>query len=219
MNYMLNSLPDSGKNPIVYMDIHLKNELMGRIHISLFRDVFPAGVENFIGIAAGKTYKVVNKGGSNYTYTKNINRTYEDCKFFRFLHNNYIVSGDIYNNNGTNSGTIYEDNPIPADFGEYYYPHESKGLVSLVPYYDEASGRLLYDSTFMITLDNIKPTNVLKDLDKDQIVIGKITSGMEVIDKINQLIKPYAGRTYPKFTIGKCDVYRKAKSNARKRPI
>lgn len=219
MNYSLSDLPDSGKNPVVYMDISLKGELIGRIHIRLFRDVFPAGVENFIKIASGKTYKIVNKGTSKFKYSSDTRRTYEGCKFFHFLHNNYIISGDIYSNNGSKAGTVYNDQSIPAVFGEYYYPHEAKGLVSLIPYQDETSGQLYYDSTFMITLDDVKPNNMLLDLDKDQIVIGQVYSGLDVLDKINQMIKPYAGRKYPEFIISKCDVYRGNHGNRRVRPV
>lgn len=219
MNYSLTDLPDSGKNPVVYMDISLKGEIFGRIYIRLFRDVFPAGVENFVKIASGKTYKIIKKGNGRYKYSKEIRRTYEDSKFFHFLHNNYMISGDIYHNDGTGAGTIYCDQPIPVDSGEYYYPHDSKGLVSLVPFRDETTGKLFYDSTFMITLDNVKPTNVLQDLDSDQIVIGQVYSGIDVLDRMNKLIKPYARRTYPEFTISKCDSYRKqCGGNRRIRP-
>lgn len=219
MDHSLTDIPDSGKNPVVYMDITLKGEVIGRIFIRLFRDVFPAGVENFVRIASGRTYKVVKKGIGRYKYKKNIQRTYEGCKFFHFLHNNYLVSGDIYRNNGSSAGSIYEDKPIPANFGEFYYPHEAKGLVSLVSYKDEETGQIYYDSTFMITLDDVKPSNILSELDRDQIVIGQIYSGMEVIDKMNQMIKPYAGRKYPDFIIGKCDVHSKRDGFRRKRPL
>lgn len=218
MNYSLSDLPDSGKDAVVYMDIMLNNENMGRLYIRLFRDVFPAGVENFIRIAAGNTYRVVKNGNGKYTYKKEIKRTYEGCKIFRFLHNNYLVCGDIYNNDGTNAGTIYSDQPIAPVFGDFYYPHETKGLVSLVPYHDETTGRLFYDSTFMITLDDIKPSNILHDLDQDQIVIGQIYDGLDVLDKMNQLIKPYARRRYPRFVIGETGVYRKNSNNRRMPP-
>jgi cyclophilin family peptidyl-prolyl cis-trans isomerase len=219
MNYSLTDLPDSGNNPIVYMDISLKGELLGRIFIRLFRDVFPAGVENFIRIASGKTYKIIKKGNGIYNYTKQINRSYNGSKFFNLKYNNYIVAGDIYNNDGSNAGTIYNDKPIPADFGEFYYPHESKGLISLIPFRDEESKQLFYDSTFMITLDNIKPTNVLNDLDKDQIVIGQVYSGLDVLNKMNELIKPFAGRKYPEFVISKSDSYHTRNSSRRLRPL
>ena len=218
MNYSLTDLPDSGKNPIVYMDIILKGEPLGRLYIRLFRDVFPAGVENFVKIAAGRTYRVLRKGNGKFQYKKETKRTYRGCKFFHFLYDNYIISGDIYNNNGSNAGTIYTDQPIPADFGEFYYPHETKGLVSLIPFKDEATGKLMYDSTFMITLDDANPNNTLSDLDTDQIVIGEVYNGLDVLDRMNQLLKPYAGRKYPEFIIGNSDIYRKRDGNRRIRP-
>jgi len=201
------------------MDIVLCEEVIGRIYIILFRDVFPAGVENFFKIASNRTYRVDNKGSGNYKFKKETLRTFEGCKFYNLRYNNYIVSGDIYNNNGTEAGTIYNDQPIPAWFGDCYYPHESKGLVSLVPFRDAATGELFFDSTFMITLDNVRPNNTLSELDNDQIVIGQVYQGMDVIDKINKLIKPYAGRRYPDFRIGKTDIYRNATTSRRIRPI
>lgn len=219
MNYSLLDLPDSGKYPIVFMDISLKGEKIGRIYIKLFRDVFPAGVENFVRIANGNTYNIINKSVGTYTYAKHTRRTFDNCKFFNFLHNNYIVCGDIYKNDGKSAGTIYNDEPIPATFGEYYFPHETKGLVSLVPFKDENTGLKYYDSTFMITLDDSKPSNILSELDSDQIVIGQIYEGIDVLDKINKLIKPYAGRKYPDFVITKCDVHRLQNNGKRKRPV
>ena len=190
-------------NPIVNMDILVKGQPLGSITIRLSHDVFPAGVENFVGIAGGKTYRTVNKGIGRCGYVKETQRSYTNTKFYHFLHNNYIVGGDIYQNDGSSAGTIFDDEPIPAKFGKYYYPHDSKGLVSLVPFYDETSKKRFYDSTFMITLDSPKPSNTIKQLDEDQVVIGRVIRGLDVIDKINELIKPYAGRKYPDFVIGK----------------
>ena len=207
MNYSLSELPNSGKNPVVYIDIELKSETLGRIFIQLFRDAFPAGVENFIKIIEGKTYNVKECGYGKCKYQKQIKRSYEGCKFFNFLHGNYIVTGDIYNNNGTNAGTIFKDEPIPFE-GDFFYPHEKKGLVSLIPFKDEATGKIFYDSTFMITLDDIKPNNILGELDIDHVVIGNIYNGLDVLEKMNSLIKPFARKRYPQFTIKKCDVYK-----------
>ncbi len=127
MNYSLNDIPDSGKNTVVYMDISLKADVIGRIYIQLFRDVFPAGVENFIGIARGTTYKVNTKGVGRCKYVREHKRTYEGCKFYHMSHNNYVVSGDIYNNTGKTAGTIYCDQPIPADFGDFFIRTKPKG--------------------------------------------------------------------------------------------
>ena len=53
----------------------------------------------------------------------------------------------------------------------------------------------------MITLDDAKATNVLTELDNDHIVIGQVYDGLDVLDKMNKLIVPYAGRSYPNFII------------------
>lgn len=216
MDCSLDNLPNSGEFPCVYMEIVLKGEVIGKISIRLFRDVFPAGVENFVKIAAGTTYKKQRKGIGNYKYIKNIQRTYADCKFYDYSFNNYIVTGDIYSNNGSDAGTIFNDQSIPPLFGDYFYPHSSKGLISLVPYIDN-NGNNWYDSTFCITLDSAKKTNNINDLDNDQIVIGQIYDGLEVIDKINDMIIPFAGRSYPLFSIGKCGIIKKSTS-VRTRP-
>lgn len=218
MNYSLNDLPDSGKNPVVFMDITLKEECLGRIYIKLFRDVFPAGVENFVRIASGQTFRSEKKGSGPYKYSKEIRRTFDGSKFYNFLFNNYLVGGDIYNNDGSNAGTIYCDQPIPPCFGDFYYPHDRKGLVSLVPFRDDSTGQVYYDSTFMITLDDGRPSNLMSEMDCDQVVIGQVYDGLCVLDRMNQLIKPYAGRRYPEFVIARADVQRTGNSSRRKRP-
>lgn len=201
------------------MDILLQDEVIGRIFIRLFREVFPAGVENFYRIASNRTYRIDEKGFGNHRFTRERLRTYEGCKFFNLKFNNYVVTGDIYNNDGTSAGTIFNDEPIPADFGDYYYPHDSKGLISLVPYVDVRTGMTYYDSTFMIILDDVRPSNTLAELDSDQIVIGQVYQGLEVIDRINNLIRPFAGRRYPDFRIGKTGIYRNGTTLRRLRPI
>lgn len=215
MNYNLDNIPNSGKNPIVWMDILLKGEVIGRIYIRLFREIFPAGVENFVGIAEGKTVRSENKGNGKYRMVRQVIRSYTGCKFFNFAFGNYIVNGDIYNNDGTRAGTVYGDEPIPAVVGDQFYEHNLKGLVSLVPFHDEDSGELFYDSTFMITLDKARPTNNLHHLNSSQIVIGQIYQGLEVIDRINESLTPFAGRKYPAYTIGKCGVHKSMRSNPR----
>lgn len=212
MNYSLDDLPDAGKAPVIFFDIGVGQKTIGRLVFRLDRDVFPAGVENLVRIAEGNTHRVildpkiripkerVIRGSS--TIVKQIRRTFEGCQFFKVLHKNYLVSGDIYFNNGTSSGTIYQDKPIPSVFADYYYPHEKFGQISLVPYLGE-NGELFYDSTFMITLDDRKSTNVLGELDADQIVVGILIEGHDLLKRINDGIRPFAGKSYPKYTIVK----------------
>ena len=43
MNYCIDDLPES-YNTVVFFEISLKEECIGKILIRLYRDVFPAGV-------------------------------------------------------------------------------------------------------------------------------------------------------------------------------
>lgn len=218
MNYSLTDIPNSGPNPMIYMDLTVNNKPQGRIYIKLFRDAFPAGVENFLEIAAGSTQRAGPVNPAMPCDLKVIPRTYVDSKFYNFLFNNYLVGGDIYNNNGSNAGTIYNDQSIPFNAkNAVFYPHHKPGLISLIPY-DESedignTGNsedcLMYDSTFMITLD------AMPELDHGQIVIGEIYEGIEHIEKINSMIQPHAGRRYPDIRIADSGIHRRGiKPNA-----
>jgi len=68
MNYSLDDIPEFGSDPVVWMDIMLQEQVLGRIHFRLYRDVFPAGVENFIRIACGRTVRAEHKGTGANTY-------------------------------------------------------------------------------------------------------------------------------------------------------
>lgn len=204
MNYSLHHLPNCN-NRKVYFDISIDGLLCGRLVIKLFRDVFAAGVENFFHLAVGDTQCIADNDYCKHSPNYPI-RSYLHCKAFRFLHNSYLMFGDIYQNNGKTAGTIYEDQPIPPIFGDYYLPHNTKGLISLVPFMDDH--QCYYDSTFMITLADSKLTNSRLELDKNQVVIGQVCYGLEVLDKINKLITPHAGRKYPQITISRSGAYR-----------
>lgn len=208
MNFSQEDPPNSGNEPLVYMDINSNEKFIGRIYIKLFRDVFPLGVENFVNIIAGKTTRVEKKNYGNKYINKNTLRSYKGCKFYKSNFDKYMISGDIYNNDGKNAGTIYNDKPIPPDFGEYFYHHNSIGLVSLVPYLDNNNTDIYYDSTFMITLADNK---IINELDDNQIVIGIIYDGLSIIEKINQSLRPFAGKKYPEYVINNCGVIRKSK--------
>lgn len=217
MNCNLDELPDSGQNPLVYIEFSANSSIIGRVYIKLYRDVFPAGVENFVSIISGSTERIEKKGCGKYSHVKAIRRSYTDCNIFHHSYKNYIVSGDIYDNNGQTAGTIYDDKPIPAMFGDYYIPHDTCGLVSLVPFVDEKTGDVFYDSTFLITMDKPQSRNCLSELDKDHVVIGYVYRGLDVINKLNELIKPFAGRKYPQIKISACGV-KKLGMTTRTRP-
>lgn len=214
MNYNISEIPNSGNRIKVSMEIVANGRSLGNLNIELQRDLFPAGVENFLYIIKGTTYRNVSLGVRDYKYVQQYKRSYDNTSFFRKTYANYIIGGDIYNDTGTNAGTIYNDVPIPAIVGEDYISHNKKGLVSLVSYLDETTGKTLFDSTFMITLEDESPLNNLSELDNYQVVIGYVYDGLDILDTINKLLQPIAGKRIPKIKIGTCDVIKYGNGNS-----
>jgi peptidyl-prolyl isomerase H (cyclophilin H) len=206
VDFCMDNPPNSGKNPKVYMSFTTDGEKLGTVKIELFRDVFPLAVENFVYLCKGSTYREDDIGIGTHTIHKITKRTYEDSKAYKYYHNRFIEFGDIYKNDGTSAATIYNDELIPAYYADYFYPHDSKGLISLIPYEDPITGLIYFDSNFKITLSAANPINRLASLDKTDIVIGRIYSGLDVIESINNLITPFAGREYPTIRISECGI-------------
>ena len=206
MNYNINNIPNTGDNPEIYMEIGISGRSIGKIKINLFRDAFPAGVENFIKIITGETKQISQEGILDYVYTTQQKRTYQDNIFYFGEYNNYIMSGDIYNNNGTNAGTIYYDMPFTLTDPPFYYYGNYPGLLVLIPFYTDTEIPY-YDSTFAITLSSDN------NLDSNAIVIGELTEGLNVLDKINNFLKPVASRKYPIFNIIDCGIVRQNSKN------
>ncbi len=220
MDYTFDEPPFSGDKPRVFLDININNKSLGKLEIELFREIFPLAVENFVYICKGSTYRIENKGFPPYTYKKVIKRSYEKSKAYDLEFNNYIKMGDIYKNDGTGTASIYCDQLIPEYIHDFCYKHTEAGLISLIPILDEQTGKYYYDSNFLITLQPPKSTNGISDLDTTgHIVIGKVYSGMAILNEINKLIEPFSARTYPTFTIDKCDEIKKKDNRRRHRPV
>jgi len=198
-----NNIPEGNYFPSVFIDISVGEDKIGRMFVELYPDVFPEAVENFISICKGNTERVEYLGGGKTRYRKVIRRFYKGCKFYHKIANNYLMTGDIYKNDGSSGGTIYNDCPIPARYPVEYYSHDRAGLISLVPFVDE-SGRYYFDSNFMITLDAASANNLLENADCENIVIGRIYDGLQYLTEINKTILPFNGKQYPDYYISDC---------------
>jgi len=196
-NYELSSPPFSGDFPGVTITLSLNDQLLEPMNIILDRAAFPIGVENFYLIAQGTTVRQKEITLPTRSYIKNRVRSYDRTLFFDKKRDNYIIGGDIYRNDGTSAGSIYYDQPFEYENPGFYYSHNKKGLLSLVPYLDPDTNKLMYDSTFAFTLAGPGPTNDILSLDQTQIVIGKVQSGIETIDIINSALEPNLCRRSP----------------------
>ena len=179
----------------VFLDIDLTDQntnitsRLGRLVIEIYDDLFPFGSKNFVELCTGSN-------GISYV----------NCKFYKIEFSKYAMCGDITNNNGTGAATIFNNEPILGLFGETYISHSQKGLISLVPF--KSNGINYYDSNFMITL-----ISELRELDNDCVVIGKVVSGIEILNIVNNSYRSFPGKKYPIITIANCGLFSRGMLN------
>ena len=104
-------------NPVVFLDICLDTQPLGRIKIELFAHELPKTAENFRQFCTGE-YRL----GSNP-------QGYKGSAFHRVIKDFMIQGGDFISGNGTGSITIYGGSNF-EDEG-FKYSHEKPGLLSM----------------------------------------------------------------------------------------
>ena len=114
------------KNSVVFLDITVNNNYIGRIEIELHNDITPLTAENFRSLCVG------DKG-----------YTYKGCNFHRVIPNFMLQSGDITNFNGTGGISIYGRNFKDENF---VLKHTGPGILSMAN-----SGPNTNSSQFFIT--------------------------------------------------------------------
>ena len=113
-------------NSVVFLDININNNYIGRIEIELHNDITPLTAENFRSLCVG------DKG-----------YTYKGCNFHRVIPNFMLQSGDITNFNGTGGMSIYGRSFNDENF---VLKHTGPGILSMAN-----SGPNTNSSQFFIT--------------------------------------------------------------------
>jgi len=123
------NVPNPG-NPIVFFEIQIENDNIGKIEFELFKDVVPITAENFrnlcIGTQDGLTYK-----------NSCINKVIKD----------FVIGGGILENNNEENKCIYGKY---FDDENYTYCHCRRGLLTM-----DNDGKNKNNSKFLITLKHI----------------------------------------------------------------
>ena len=114
------------KKSVVFLDITVNNNYIGRIEIQLHNDITPLTAENFRSLCVG------DKG-----------YTYKGCNFHRVIPNFMLQSGDITNFNGTGGMSIYGRSFNDENF---VLKHTGPGILSMAN-----SGPNTNSSQFFIT--------------------------------------------------------------------
>ncbi|GAB1863458.1 40 kDa peptidyl-prolyl cis-trans isomerase [Camponotus japonicus] len=151
-------------NPVVFLDIAVGPEKVGRVIIELFKNVVPQTAENFRALCTGE------KGAG----VKAARLHYKGSTFHKIISQFMIQGGDIVSFNGTSGESIY--GPYFND-ENFTLKHMSAGLLSMV---NEGQPHT-NSSQFIIT---IQPS---RHLDDTNVVFGKVIKGMGVVLEINKV--------------------------------
>ena len=160
----------------MFFDITLDGEALKRVTFELFADVVPRTAENFRALCTGE--KGVGLGGKPLSY--------QGSSFHRVIPKFMLQGGDITRGDGRGGESIYGRT---FDDENFKLKHSDKYLLSMAN-----AGQNTQSSQFFIT------TAVTSWLNGKHVVFGKVTSGFESIDAIEQ-VGSRSGRTSRKAII------------------
>ncbi len=171
-------IPDTGH---VYLEISENGIPIGKLIIKLFQDIVPGTCENFRQLCTGEYEK---------RSLNNFQMSYRNTPFHRVIKDFMIQGGDITNGDGTGGFSIYGEN-FPDE--NFKLSHNEKGLLSMAN-----SGPGTNGSQFFIT------SKACPHLDGKHVVFGKVISGLELIDIIENVEIDENNRPLKNITISDC---------------
>ncbi|KAM3444870.1 hypothetical protein MY1884_001768 [Beauveria asiatica] len=180
-------LPESG-NPLVFFDITLGGEPLGRITFELFKDVVPKTAENFRQFCTGESKDAVGRP-----------QGYKGSKFHRIVRSftihisNFMCQGgDFLNGDGSGSTCIWGYKSFEDE--NFTLKHHQPGLLSMAAKSQNA-GPNTNGCQFFITT---APTPFL---DGKHVVFGKVADGMDVVRKMEATKTGYKGKDVPNMDV------------------
>lgn len=111
-------MADPQPDPVVFFDLTLAGEPLGRIKMELFATTTPRTAENFRQFCTGETKNHLGRP-----------QGYKGSKFHRVIKDFMIQGGDFINGDGTGSATIYGTKTFADETFEIR--HDTAGLLSM----------------------------------------------------------------------------------------
>ncbi|KAL5334938.1 cyclophilin-like domain-containing protein [Aspergillus crustosus] len=155
---MSDTAPGQNANPIVFFDVALGGEPLGRLKFELFADVTPRTAENFRQFCTGES-----KGPQGRP------QGYKGSRFHRI--DFMVQGGDFLNGDGTGSCTIYGTPKFSDE--NFIVRHDRPGLLSMAN-----SGPNTNGCQFFIT------TAATPFLNGKHVVFGQVADGMDIVRMI-----------------------------------
>lgn len=152
------------ENPIVFLDITVATEKIGRVVIELFKDRVPKTAENFRALCTGE--KGIGSSGKPLHYKGSL--------FHKVVPQVMVQGGDIINFDGSGGESIYGTH---FEDEELQVPHNAAGLLSMV---NEAKPNS-NSSQFVITMAPCPQLN------NTNVVFGKVVHGIGIINELNEV--------------------------------
>lgn len=124
----------TAENPIVFFDLTLGGEPLGRIKMLLYADAVPRTAENFRQFCTGETKNHLGRP-----------QGYKGSKFHRVIKDFMIQGGDFINGDGTGSATIYGTREFKDEAEGLRRRHDDAGVLSMA-----VSSFVLFSSLVLI---------------------------------------------------------------------
>ncbi|EEH21601.1 peptidyl-prolyl cis-trans isomerase H [Paracoccidioides brasiliensis Pb03] len=160
-------------NPVVFFDITLGGQELGRIKMELFADVTPRTAENFRQFCTGEAKNARGKS-----------QGYKGSKFHRVIKEFMIQGGDFINGDGTGSASIYGSGKFADE--NFKISHDGPGLLSMANSGPNTNGCQFFITTTATPFLNNKHVvfgQVIEDKDN---VVRRIENTNTKRDKPNQ---------------------------------
>ncbi|EFA79571.1 U4/U6 small nuclear ribonucleoprotein [Heterostelium album PN500] len=163
-------------NPIVFFDIAIDGQAIGRIKIELYADVVPRTAENFRQFCTGEYRK------------SGVPIGFKGCKFHKVSKDFMIQGGDFVKGDGSGRTSIYGER-FPDE--NFKLKHTGPGTLSMVNSGTPNSNGCQFFISCVAT----------EWLDGKNVVFGQVVDGMKVVRTIENVpvVNPQTNK--PKFDV------------------
>uniref|UniRef100_A0A0X3PYP5 Peptidyl-prolyl cis-trans isomerase n=1 Tax=Schistocephalus solidus TaxID=70667 RepID=A0A0X3PYP5_SCHSO len=171
---MVSERMNNPKNPVVFFDITIGGQEIGRIQFELFADVVPKTAENFRQLCTGEYRK------------DGVPTGYKGSTFHRIIKDFMVQGGDFVNGDGTGICSIYGGSKFADE--NFTMKHSAPGMLSMANSGTDTNG-----CQFFVTCAQCD------FLDGKHVVFGQVVDGMLVLKKIENV--PTGPHNRPKVAV------------------